>query len=283
MRRAVVEQGRLVAADDTVVPWWSFTKTIIAACALTLVRDGRLQLDAIADGRPVTLRQLLQHRAGVADYGGLAAYHRAVAANDEPWPVERLLRETNADTLTFAPDTGWNYSNIGYLFVCQKIEHACGCSLNEALQRKVFAPLGIDGPRVALSREDLTGVATGEAQLYHPGWVYHGLVVGQLDHAALTLDRLLTGHLLPPDLRAVMRDAHALGGPIDGRPWRTAGYGLGLMIGTGPAGQEVLGHTGGGPGSVIAVYRQPKVNRTIAAFAPGERTGDVESAAFGEV
>ena len=33
--------------------------------------------------RPYTLRQLLQHRAGVANYGALSAYHDAVARNDE--------------------------------------------------------------------------------------------------------------------------------------------------------------------------------------------------------
>jgi hypothetical protein len=54
----------------TIVPWWSFTKTVIAAAVLTLVRDGRLSLDDPVDGQPFTLRQLLQHRAGLPDYSG---------------------------------------------------------------------------------------------------------------------------------------------------------------------------------------------------------------------
>ena len=46
-----------------------------------------------------------------------------------------------------------------------------------------------------------------------------------------------------------------LGGAIEGRPWRTTAYGLGVMTGTGPEDSRVIGHTGpGGPGSVIAVY-----------------------------
>lgn len=282
IRRAIVQNGEFVQADDTVVPWWSFTKTLIAAAALALVRDRKLSLDEEVSGKPFTLRQLLQHRAGVAEYGALAAYHRAVAANEEPWPVERLLRETDAGTLTFAPDAGWQYSNIGYLFVRQMIEQACTCSLDEALQWLVFAPLGIYGPRVALTRADLAGVAMGDTADYHPGWVYHGLVVGRLDQAVLLLDRLLTGDLLPRDLLDVMIQAHPLGDAIEGRPWQTTGYGLGLMIGTGAQGRTVLGHTGGGPGSVIAVYRQPDTNRTIAAFAFDDRTGDVERLAFDE-
>lgn len=282
IRQVVIEDGVLVSGDDDdlVVPWWSFTKTLIATAALALVRDGRLALDETVKGKPFTLRQLLKHSAGVSDYGALAAYQRAVAANEKPWPVSRLLNEADAGTLVFAPDTGWAYSNIGYLFVRQMIEQVCDCSLNDALQRLVFTPLGVHGPRVALTRDDLKDVAMGEPASYHPGWVYHGLAVGRLDHAALLLDRLLMSDLLSHALRSTMCAAHPLGGAIEGRPWQTTGYGLGLMIGKGVEGRHVLGHTGGGPGSVIAVYRQRDENRTAAAFAFGERTGDVERLAF---
>ncbi|WP_081740038.1 serine hydrolase [Afipia sp. P52-10] len=268
--------------SDRDVPWWSFTKTLIAAAALVLVRDGRLQLDTHMPGRRFTLRQLLQNRAGVPNYGGLAAYHRDVAANRDPWPVAELLRAVDADQLRFSPGEGWEYSNVGYLLVRQAIEEACGSDLDHALKRLVFAPLGIAGARVALARADLADVAMGEAASYHPGWVYHGLAVGPIGDAASILDRLLTGDLLPAPLLAAMCDAHPLGGPVEGRPWQTAGYGLGLMIGTGRVGQRVLGHTGGGPGSVIAVYRCPARNRTIAAFSPSADENAVESFAFAD-
>lgn len=281
---AIVENGRVIASSgsDLVVPWWSFTKTLLAAAALALVRDGRLQLDAAMPGKRFTLRQLLQHRAGVPNYGGLAAYHRDVAADREPWPVADLLRAVDADMLRFEPGKGWDYSNVGYLFVRQTIEQACDSDLDRALRQLVFVPLGVEGPRVALARNDLADVTMGEVTSYHPGWVYHGLAVGRIADAALVLDRLLTGDLLPALLKTAMSEAHPLGGPIDGRPWQTAGYGLGLMIGTGRAQQHVLGHTGGGPGSVVAVYRCPARGRTVAAFAPGHDENAVESFAFGD-
>jgi hypothetical protein len=71
----------------------------------------------------------------------------------------------------------------------------------------------------------------GSASSYHPGWVYHGLAIGPLRDAALRLDRLMTGALLPPELLDPMGDAHPIGGPSPGRPWNTPGYGLGLMVG----------------------------------------------------
>ena len=124
---AVVENGALRAAQgvDAPVPWWSFTKTVIAAAALALVRDARLQLDRPLPNRPFTLRQLLAHRAGVTNYGGLAAYGEAVERGDEPWPISVLLERAHAARLRYPPGQGWAYSNIGYLFVRELIEETC--------------------------------------------------------------------------------------------------------------------------------------------------------------
>ena len=76
-RLAVVATARLGSRtrewDRSVV---GFTKTIIAA-AVVLVQQARLSLDQPLANRRYTLRQLLQHRAGLAEYGDLAAYHAA--------------------------------------------------------------------------------------------------------------------------------------------------------------------------------------------------------------
>jgi len=60
------------------------------------------------------------------------------------------------------------------------------------------------------------------------GWVYYGLAIGPLRDAALLLDRLMTGDLLPPDLLDAMCEAYPVGGPIPGRPCGAPGYGLGF-------------------------------------------------------
>ncbi len=105
---AVIENGAVVEdhGADVVVPWWSVTKTVIAAAALALVQEKRLTLDEPLAGRPYTLRHLLQHRAGVADYGPLANYHQAVAAGDDPWPASVLLERTDAARLRYEPGRG---------------------------------------------------------------------------------------------------------------------------------------------------------------------------------
>ncbi|MFO1047424.1 MAG: serine hydrolase domain-containing protein [Geminicoccaceae bacterium] len=279
----VAAHARLLPDSSmAVVPWWSFTKTLIAACALRLVEDGRLALDSPLATVSYTLRHLLQHRAGVGNYGGLAEYHAAVARGDPPWPVRELLDRIPADRLLFEPGTGWAYSNIGYLLVRKLIEDACGTGLAAALRTRVLAPLGLEETCLAETPKDMNATLFPGGHGYHPGWVYHGTVTGPVGEAALALDRLLGGHLLSPASLAAMLDSYPLGGPLSGRPWRTTGYGLGLMIGTMRvgAGQEVMvaGHSAGGPGSVGAVYRRLDAAgpRTVAAFAEGSDEGSAE-------
>jgi CubicO group peptidase (beta-lactamase class C family) len=282
----------VVVADDKVieahhaerlVPWWSFTKTVLASAALVLVGRGSISLDEPVSGKPYTLRNLLQHRSGFPDYGWFRSYHEAVARGDEPWPVSRLLKETDAERLRYEPGEDWEYSNIGYLFVRQIIENAVGQSLDAALRTLVFDPLAVKSARVAFEPRDLDGVAMGSAQGYNPGWVYHGLIVGSVVDAAVLLHRLMKNVLLSRDTLQQMQSAHVLGGPVEGRPWQVPGYGLGMMKGETTMGKSVAGHTGGGPGSTVAVYhslQDVKSNRTSAVFATGEDSASTETKAF---
>jgi CubicO group peptidase (beta-lactamase class C family) len=284
MFHALVQNGKIIsqAGKTTAVPWWSFTKTVIATAALVLVRDKLLSLDKTIKNQLFTLRQLLRHEAGLPDYGELPEYHRAVERNHVPWPDEEMLARTNAKSLRYPPGSAWGYSNIGYLYVRRLIELEAGEEFEVALQRLVLRPLGLNHVRLAKSREDLIEVEMGKAASYEPGWVYHGLLVGPLHEAALLLDRLMTGSLLPRDLLAAMLDSRRVGQAIAGRPWVSPGYGLGIMAGKAEGGALVAGHTGGGPGSFIAVYRNNVSPAPLccAAFSPGGSAGSVEREAI---
>lgn len=78
-----------------------------------------------------------------------------------------------------------------------------------------------------------------------------------------------------------MLDAKPLGGPIAGRPWMTCGYALGLMSGTVEIAGKAVGHSGGGPFSVNAIYHFPDVLDpiTVASFTDGADEGVAEFAA----
>jgi D-alanyl-D-alanine carboxypeptidase len=156
----------------------SFTKTVLAICALRLVEEGRLDLDASRRGKPYTLRHLLQHRAGLPDYGLLKAYRDAVARNDVPWSRQHLFEAVGVDRLDFPPGTGWTYSNIGYMFIRDAIEEATGLSLAAALRELVLEPSQASSARLATKPSDFGDMFWPAVRTYDPRWVYHGCLIG---------------------------------------------------------------------------------------------------------
>ena len=133
-----------VAGDRSLlVPWWSIAKTAIAACALVLVADGRLDLDKVMPGRRFTLRQVLQHTSGLPCYTESDAYEVAVERHDDPWSEQDLLAHVDAAKLLFEPGQGWSYSNSGYFLVRRLIEQETGSDIEQALNALVLGPLGI--------------------------------------------------------------------------------------------------------------------------------------------
>ncbi|CAG2150791.1 hypothetical protein LMG19282_03852 [Cupriavidus campinensis] len=265
--------------SEPAVPWWSFTKTVLAATALTLVRDRLLDLDAALPENAFTLRQLLRHEAGLADYGELPEYHAAVANHEAAWSPDEMMRRLDGHQLRYSPGAGWRYSNVGYMLVAKLIERAADLPLQEAVRRQVLDPLDISTARFATERADLHRDCLPSSLNYDPAWVYHGLLIGPISQAALLLDRLLAGELLPGKLRQDMQATRVLGGPIAGRPWISPGYALGLMRGSIEGGLTLAGHTGRGPGSVVAVYRGSVGEATAccAVFSPGSNEGEIEA------
>lgn len=255
LHHAVQVDGQDIAASsDALFPWWSITKSVLAAAVLRLVDQGRIDLDQRYGDKPYSIRQLLQHTAGLSTYGG-AAYHDAVASGEPAWSVEELLSRVQPERLIFEPGQGWAYSNVGYLFVRQLIEREMNLDLNAALSELVFQPMGLQRTRIATTPADVTATYWGNSPNYDPRWVYHGLLIGPPSDAVRFLDGLLSDTFLSKKSRAEMLSAQALAENVEGRPWTRTGYGLGLMIGeVGEAGR-VVGHSGGGPTSVSALYR----------------------------
>jgi D-alanyl-D-alanine carboxypeptidase len=260
-------------------PYWSFTKTVIAICALKLSENGTVNLDSGIDGGVYSLRQLLNHTAGLPDYGALKAYHDAVAAGDEPWSREKLLSTALARGMRFAPGEGWSYSNIGYMLAREHIEAASRLSFATLVADIVTTPLGLTSIAQVTTREEFAQLHCDAAGNYHPGWVYHGCLAGNVRDAAKLLQGLFTGKLLSAVSLAEMQVTIPLGGALEGRPWTECGYALGLMSGAmGTAGRSA-GHSGGGPSCVNAVYHFADLREPVtgACFTGGYHEGVAEN------
>lgn len=273
----------------------SLTKTVSAAAALRLVADGLLDLDApLARWLPeyrfaatATLAQLLQHRAGLPDYGQLPAYRAAVAAGGEPWSGDEFLSRCLPDPAAELPGDGEvRYSNIGYLLVKRLLERAGGVHFADLLRHVVFEPLGLASATVPVRREDLAGLLFGRSALfdgepvaarYHPGWVAHGVVAMTAADAARFLHGLATTDFLPGELLGRMTAGQRVYGAMIGRPWVEPAYGLGVMIEADEDSIPYWGHTGGGPGCSTAAYHfAGAIPVTVAAITDGEDGAQAE-------
>jgi len=255
-------------SSNGIVPWWSFTKTLLAYCSLKLVEKAKLDLDSPIENKSYTLRQLLQHRAGISDYGQIAEYHEAVERGDDPWTRQELISR-----ISFNSDQRFMYSNVGYLLVRELIEKCVGSPLSTCLKELVFEPLDLRSARIAETTQDLNDLDLETTNDYNPNWVYHGLAIGSVADSALGLYRILSGDYLREDLLKEMMTGIPLEYKRPIRQWTETGYGLGLMIGKiqGEDSNEStlgIGHTGGGPGSFGAIYQFPELESkaTVSVF-----------------
>ncbi|WP_182085181.1 serine hydrolase domain-containing protein [Aureimonas sp. ME7] len=272
---AIVDEAGtpIQSGGDGEIAWWSLTKTAIAALALRLAEAGRLELDRSLPGAPYSLRHLLNHMAGLPDYGASASYQAAVAADEAPWSDEELLSRLLDGRSQPAPGRAWRTSNLGYLLARRRIEEHVGMGLGDALRTHVLEPLGLSRTRMAETRADMAGLLLAPPHPYHPGWVFHGTLIGPVGEAALFLHRLLEPGFLSADALGELCAAHPVDPSLAASYWHAPAYGLGLMTGrwTAPPGQkfEVAGHGAGGHGSHGATFRVARAGRsaTIGVYA----------------
>lgn len=120
--------GEDILASD-IVPLTSATKSMTAAIILALVDEGVLELDAKVPAltavpsftHDVTLRQLLDHTAGVAPYQEAPGY-----ASGETLSPVAAVELSAAAPLQWTPGTERGYSNSGYLVLGLLAEQVTG-------------------------------------------------------------------------------------------------------------------------------------------------------------
>ena len=131
----------------------SNTKTFVAAAALKLAEDDRLDLDApitqtlpasyvqmLADGgydtATITARQLLQHISGLPDHAQLDVYFEQIMAEpDRVWTREEQVALAMSDgEAVGAPGERFAYSDTGYVLIGAIIENASGLPLAQAVR-----------------------------------------------------------------------------------------------------------------------------------------------------
>ncbi|MGH0034671.1 MAG: serine hydrolase [Myxococcota bacterium] len=278
---------------------YSITKTMLATLALRLQEEGRLALDhrldrwlpGVPEASRISLRRLLDHTAGLPDYGRLRAYHDAVRRSPgKPWSFERFAAMTYEGGTIFEPGQGWAYSNPGYMLVKRILEETGGEPLASLVASRIAAPLGLRRTSVAESIDDLADLAPAPSAMlsedgelhdtrgrYHPGWVCHGTVTSTASEIARFLQGLFAGRLVSESSLEAMTTAV----PVPEAPpqWEQPGYGLGLMLDRASPWGRLAGHGGGGPGYHSAAFRASGPDGrgvAVCALCASERDGQAE-------
>lgn len=242
----------------------SIGKIFTATAVLRLVEQGKLSLDdRLADRVPgyphresaakITLRHLLTHTAGLADWdgrkhGGLSPTEAAATMTEPP-----------------AADAGsrFSYSNAGYVLLGAAIEQATGQPFEQALKALVLDPAGMRStglwPVTAIVPNRATGYLRppsdslgfgprfSNEQFLGYGGDPSGGAYSNADDLFAFYRALLGGRLIKPESLQLMTSilVDFAGAP---RPWK---YGLGTRIAA-CAGKPVIGHGGGGDNSGTA-------------------------------
>src|SRR6202165_5806486 len=137
----------------------SSTKQFTATAVMLLVRDGKLHYDdhltAIlpefpAYGKPITVRNLLNHTSGLRDYEDLMPRPRARTPSDKIPQINdagvlKLLEQQTSGK--FPAGTKWDYSNSGYAVLAMMVEKVSGEPFGQFLQERIFTPLDMTNTR----------------------------------------------------------------------------------------------------------------------------------------
>ncbi|MFD8726813.1 serine hydrolase domain-containing protein [Streptomyces sp. NPDC059611] len=278
----------------------SVSKTFSSVVLLQLVQEGRLKLDApvntyleglLPDDR-ITVRHLLTHRSGLADYTD-AMFEQTVpgfeAVRDRVFSYQELLDLSLAEPRTTEPGAAYAYSNANFVVVGMLIEKLTERPVADAYQRRIIKPLGlratayvhpdtrIEGTHVrGYLHPDEAGAPLVDSTEQTVSWAQSaGAVISSTADLNTFTSALMRGRLLAP----AMLEAMTTVTPTDATGTRF--YGLGLRRYDLSCGTRVYGHTGTVQGFYTYAFATRDGRRSLAALANTSNRGAANTALGG--
>jgi len=262
------------------MPAGSVGKTFVAAVALKLAEEGRLDLDEkvarrlggekwfarLPNGADVTLRMLLNHSSGIPNHLELGGFmKRLFKDSSRDIGHEELLAYVLDRKPLFPAGRGYHYSDTNYILAGMVVERAAGRSLYEEVAARFLKPLKLERtipsdshvlPEVANGYSEGRPVIVGGRFQFNPQWEWAG---GGFASTAEDLARwaraLYGGDVLGKKSLEEMFGSTTVG--------EGAGYGLGVEVRRGKLG-TVYGHDGEFPGYLSDVRYFPKYDLAVA-------------------
>jgi D-alanyl-D-alanine carboxypeptidase len=274
---ADVATGRPVTADMR-HRVGSITKTFTAAAVLQQVESGRIGLDTPigrylpklvpgARGDAITVRMLINHTSGLAEYlpyayPSLKAFPALADTGPESLddhrftrfdPVELIEMGVTAPAVGIPGGTPGVYSNTNYLLLVQLLEQVTGTTAERCITRNVIERAGLrdtelpTGPHVDGPHSQLYEAWFGmidpprDYSVYDMSWVGPSAsLISTVSDLNRFFGMLLAGEIVGPSSLAQMQRTV----PVVSQEGRTIDYGLGLHPMEGPGRGTFWGHGG---------------------------------------
>jgi CubicO group peptidase (beta-lactamase class C family) len=247
----------------------SVGKQFTSMAIMMLVEEGKLGLDdkvtkyipeSPAAWKDVTIRHLLTHTSGIADYGGEEeSMGKGVINFRKDYTEEQLVPTFAKMPMDFAPGEKWSYSNTGYVLLGIVIHRVTGKFYGDFLQERIFGPLGMTATHI-ISEADIvlhrsSGYRLVKGELKNQEWV------------APTLNTTADGALYTNVLELVKWDAalaakkflkeasyEQMWTPVRLNDGKTYPYGFGWDLAP-KSGRRAVSHDGSWQGFTMSIAR----------------------------
>ncbi len=260
---------------ESVTEAGSVSKQFTAAAILLLEQQGKLSLDdnvrkyipEMPDyGQPITLRQMMQHKSGLKDWGaiaGIAGWPRSTKTyNNE----DALYVICNQKTLNYKPGDEYLYSNSNYNLFAVIVQRVSGMSLADFTKKNIFEPAGMKHTQW---RDNYKRIVPNRAMAYSKSgttyqtnmpneYVYgNGGLLTTAEDLLIWNDYYLNGKLGNPSLLEKQLATTALNSGVMHR------YAAGLFVGT-AMGWNYVSHDGATAGYRSNLEGYPELGLSIA-------------------
>ncbi|MVU82015.1 serine hydrolase [Nocardia sp. ET3-3] len=275
----------------------STSKTLVATVVLQLAAEGKLGLADTAerwlpgvvrgngnDGSRISIRQLLQHTAGIHDdlpgYTTAEEYYRQ---RFDIYDSEQLVARAMTHEPDFAPGTGWAYANTDYVLLGMIVRQVTGRPVHQEIEERILKPIGLEQTRWGGTSPGLPEPHARAYQFFGPDSQVDVTEQVPVDPEVLSwvttthdenvfFRALLSGRLLPAPQLTEMKNTVPVAGGLE-TFWPGGRYGLGLAERPLSCGGSYWGHEGG-DGGYITLNGVTGDGRRSVVVSMSEALGD---------
>ena len=271
---------------QTIFESGSVAKQFTAAALVLLQQDGKLNLDDPVRkyipelpeyDKPITIRHILTHTAGLRDWGSVMALTGAGRGDrviTQAIALDVIYRQKHLD---FTPGAEYSYTNSGYQLAAEIVERVSKQKFPAFVEERLFKPLGMKN---SSTRDNYQRIVPGRAHAYSrqgptSPWELNMPFMNVYGNGGmlttvgdwLKWNAMLDGRIWNAKLVDALETQGVLN---DGRK---IDYALGLSIETAKDGMKDITHGGSTAGYQTFLARFPDKKLSVAVLCNGTNPG----------